>query len=60
MLETGDRVSSHQIINGVADRLVYNPGRVELSEIWKKLGVAGPGREAAPWATIRDGIYSAD
>ena len=60
VLETGDRVSPHQTIKGVADRLVYNPGRVELTEIWSNLGVSGAARHSAPWASIRDGIYSAD
>lgn len=60
VLETGDLVSSERIVRGVAERLVYSPGRVELAEIWTKLGVAGAGRRSAPWAKIREGIYSAD
>ncbi|MCA9778000.1 MAG: hypothetical protein KC800_14825 [Candidatus Eremiobacteraeota bacterium] len=61
VLTTGDEVAETPVVGEVADRLVFNPGRIELPEIWSKLGVAAGGNSrSAPWGHIRDGIFSAD
>lgn len=59
VLQAGDRATRSQILSEQARELVFNPGRLELSETWAKLGVTGATyADPAPWAHIREGIFS--